>query len=205
MTKTDALLFIVSSPSGAGKTTLCKKLLSEFKNIRLSVSHTTRLPRPNETDGNDYHFIDNATFDKMIEKKQFIEWAHVHGNRYGTSLKEILTASQEGVDLIFDIDYQGAMQIKKNYSEAIGIFVLPPSLTELKRRLNERGTETPQSLEQRFKAALKEISHHNEFDYLLVNDNVDIAYDKLRSIILAEHIRLSRTKKIAEALLKKQN
>ena len=195
------LLIIVSSPSGAGKTTLCKRLLAEFSDIRFSISHTTRIPRPNEVDGSDYFFTDKDTFDKMVDEEQFVEWAHVHGNRYGTSHGEIRSAAAQGVDLIFDVDYQGAQQIKSNYPDAIGIFILPPSIDELKSRLNARGTETPESLEQRFKAALGEIAHYQEFDYLLVNDKVDTAYDRLRAILMSERIRISRTGALAQKLL----
>ncbi|MBN2719071.1 MAG: guanylate kinase [Deltaproteobacteria bacterium] len=201
MTTHKPLLIIVSSPSGAGKTTLCKRLLAEFSDIRFSISHTTRVPRPNEVDGRDYIFTDKATFDKMVDEEQFVEWAHVHGNRYGTSLGEIRSAAAQRVDLIFDVDYQGARQIKSNYPDAVGIFILPPSIDELKLRLNARGTETPESLERRFKAALGEIAHYDEFDYLLVNDNVDHAYDRLRSILLAERIRIARSSDAARKLL----
>ena len=201
MTTHKPLLIIVSSPSGAGKTTLCKRLLAEFPDIRFSISHTTRIPRSNEVDGRDYIFTDKETFDKMVDEEQFVEWAHVHGNRYGTSHGEIRAAAAQGVDLIFDVDYQGAQQIKSNYPEAIGVFILPPSINELKLRLNARGTETPESLEQRFKAALGEIAHYQEFDYLLVNDNVEHAYDRLRAILLAERIRLSRNSATAQKLL----
>ncbi len=195
------ILLIVSSPSGAGKTTLCHKLLDQFTDVRFSVSHTTRPPRPNEVDGTDYHFVSEEIFDQMVEDELFIEWAHVHGNRYGTSHAEIRSAFSQGFDLIFDVDYQGANQIMAQYSNAIGVFVLPPSIDELKRRLSSRGTETPKSLERRFKAALDEIAHHEEFDYLLVNDVVEDAYDQLRAILLAERIRRERTVHLAKKLL----
>jgi guanylate kinase len=195
------LLLIVSSPSGAGKTTLCKKLLAEFEDIRFSISHTTRTPRPNETDGRDYFFTDTASFLEMQENDQFIEWAHVHGNRYGTSQAEIRAAASSGVDLIFDVDYQGASQIKERYPEAIAIFILPPSIDELKRRLSSRGTETPESLEKRFTAALGEISHYAEFDYQLVNDDIDHAYDRLRAILISQRITTSRNDSLAKQLL----
>ncbi len=195
------ILLIVSSPSGAGKTTLCHKLLDQFTDVRFSVSHTTRPPRPNEVDGKDYHFVAEETFDRMVEDELFIEWAHVHGNRYGTSHSEIRSAFTQGFDLIFDVDYQGANQIMAQYSNAIGVFVLPPSIDELKRRLSSRGTETPASLDRRFKAALDEIAHHEEFDYLLVNDEVEDAYDQLRAILLAERMRKERTVHLAKKLL----
>ncbi|MCK9523150.1 MAG: guanylate kinase [Proteobacteria bacterium] len=195
------LLLIVSSPSGAGKTTLCHKLLAEFPRIRFSVSHTTRHPRPNEVDGRDYHFVSQADFDQMVADERFIEWAHVHGNRYGTAHSEIQQAQNNDIDLIFDVDYQGAQQIKTAYPKAVGIFVLPPNIDELKRRLSSRGTETPQSLETRFKAAIDEIAQHALFDYLLVNDDLDTAYEHLRAIFLAERIRHHRTAHLAKSLL----
>ncbi|MBN2529727.1 MAG: guanylate kinase [Deltaproteobacteria bacterium] len=201
MSKGKPLLIIVSSPSGAGKTTLCKRLLNEFSDIRFSISHTTRVPRANEVDGRDYIFTDKDTFDKMVDDEQFVEWAHVHGNRYGTSHGEIRAAAAQGMDLIFDVDYQGARQIKSNYPDAIGVFILPPSIDELKLRLSARGTETPESLEQRFKAALGEIAHYEEFDYLLVNDEVNAAYDRLRAILQAERIRIFRNGEVARKLL----
>jgi guanylate kinase len=196
------LLLIVSSPSGAGKTTLCHKLLAELDDVRFSVSHTTRSPRAGEVDGRDYHFISDAEFDRMVEDEMFIEWAHVHGNRYGTAHAEIRAAAAEGNDLIFDVDYQGARQIKDQYPTAVGVFVLPPSIDELKRRLWTRGTETEEALRRRFKAALDEISHYEIFDYLLVNDDVELAYrDGLRAILLAERRRCERTAELARGLL----
>ena len=201
MSKRTPLLLIVSSPSGAGKTTLCKRLLEEFKDVRFSISHTTRPPRSNEVDGQDYFFINNETFNKMQDDDQFIECAHVHGNSYGTSLGEIKTAAANEVDLIFDIDYQGTRQVKERYPDAIAIFIMPPSIDELKRRLSSRGTETPESLEKRFTAALGEIAHYDEFDYLLVNDNLDEAYDRLRAILISQRITTVRNNTLAKQLL----
>lgn len=196
-----SLLLIVSSPSGAGKTTLCTRLLEEFDDLRFSTSHTTRAPRPGEVDGKDYHFIDPSRFEEMVEQNAFLEWAKVHGNRYGTSRAELAGAEADGVDLIFDIDFQGARQIKAQYPASVGVFVLPPSIEELHKRLRMRGTETPASLERRFRAALEEIGHHDLFDYLLVNDDLEIAYDNLRAILLAERCRHGRLAGVAEAML----
>ena len=201
MKNKDPLLLIVSSPSGAGKTTLCSKLLAEFEDLRFSTSHTTRKPRASEVDGRDYHFIDDEKFDQMLETDQFIEWARVHGNRYGTARAEIRTAAASKLDLIFDVDFQGARQIKAQYRTAVGVFVLPPSIEVLHSRLTQRGTESSKSIERRFEAALEEIAHHNLFDYLLVNDDLDVAYDHLRSILLAERIRHDRVAHIAARLL----
>jgi guanylate kinase len=196
------VLLIVSSPSGAGKTTLCRRLLAEFADVRFSVSHTTRPAREGEVDGADYHFVDDTVFEQMIAEGKFIEWAHVHGNRYGTAHSEIAAAETEHVDLIFDVDYQGARQIKSHYPAAVGVFVLPPSIEELRRRLETRGTETPESLERRFEAALGEIAQHGSFDYLVVNDDVDSAYrEGLRAILLAERVRQPRLAALAEGLI----
>ena len=197
----DPVLLIVSSPSGAGKTTLCRRLLAEFSDARFSVSHTTRTPRPNEVDGRDYHFVGAEAFEEMVRDDAFIEWARVHGNRYGTAHAEIRAAAADRCDVVFDVDYQGAAQIKRKYPEAVAVFVLPPSLEELRRRLEARGTETRESLERRFEAAIGEISHHAEFDYLLVNDDVDDAYDRLRAILLSQRIRHGRVRSAAERLL----
>jgi guanylate kinase len=199
--KNAPLLLIVSSPSGAGKTTLCNRLLAEFADLRFSTSHTTRMPRPGETDGKDYHFVDVESFEKMVEDEMFIEWALVHGNRYGTARSEVRGAATAGVDLIFDVDFQGARQIKEQYPNAAAVFVLPPSIEELHRRLRKRGTESPESLERRFKAALEEIGNHALFDYLIVNDELDIAYDRLRAVLLAERSRQFRMSGLAEEML----
>jgi guanylate kinase len=201
MEKRVPLLLIVSSPSGAGKTTLCKRLLKEFGNLRFSTSHTTRNPRPDEVDGRDYHFVDTATFDRMVAEDLFIEWAHVHGNRYGTARSEIQVAADAGVDVIFDVDFQGARQIKGQYPNAAAVFVLPPSIEELHRRLRQRGTESAESLERRFEAALREIGNHSLFDYLIVNDDLDVAYDHLRAVLLSERSRQFRMAALAEEML----
>ncbi|MFO8070419.1 MAG: guanylate kinase [Polyangia bacterium] len=200
--KNHPLLLIVSSPSGAGKTTLCHRLLDEFSDLRFSVSHTTRPPRKGEVDGRDYHFVGEAEFDRMVDDELFIEWAEVHGNRYGTAHAEIRAASMEGMDLVFDVDYHGARKIKDEYPEAVGVFVLPPSIEELRRRLHQRGTETSESIERRFQASVEEIRRYEVFDYIVTNEVVEVAYrDGLRAILLAERQRRQRRSSSAEALL----
>jgi guanylate kinase len=201
MTKPPPLLFIVSSPSGAGKTTLCRRLLDEFADLRFSVSHTTRRPRATEVDGRDYHFVDEAQFERMVAADLFLEWAFVHGNRYGTARAEVDAAAREGKDLIFDVDYQGARQIKARHEGAVAVFVLPPSLEELHRRLQSRGTESAESLARRFEAAQAEIAQHGLFDYLLVNDDLDAAYGRLRAVLEAERIRHDRVAHLASDIL----
>ena len=198
------LLLILSSPSGAGKTTLTKKLRERFPAIKFSVSHTTRKPRANEVDGKDYHFVTHAEFDEFVEKDAFVEWAHVHGNCYGTSRAEIEKARAEpGVSgMIFDIDYQGARQIRAKEPEAVSVFILPPSMIELERRLRGRASETEEAVKRRFEAAKVEIEHYGFFDYLVVNDDVDNAFRHLEGVILAERSRRFRRADLAERLLR---
>ncbi len=198
------LLLILSSPSGAGKTTLTHRLLRELSNsIAFSVSHTTRSPRPNEVNGQDYHFVTEDEFRAEISAGRFAEWAEVHGNLYGTSKSEIDRAREQGTEvLIFDVDYQGARQIKASYSEAVGVFILPPSMAELRRRLEGRGTETPESVERRFAKARVEIEHYPFFDYLIENDDLQTALAKLSGVVRAELTRRTRQAERAESLLR---
>lgn len=197
----DFLLLILSSPSGAGKTTLCNRLRSEFPKLRFSVSHTTRKPRPTEVDGREYHFVDRATFEAMVRAGAFAEWAAVHGNLYGTTLKEIDAARHSADGVLFDIDYQGARQIKAHLPEAVGVFVLPPSLAELERRLRGRATEDEATTVRRLEAAKLEIAHYGFFDYVIMNDDIERAYGKLRGIVLAERCKRARWAVRCEALL----
>jgi len=197
----DFLLLIVSSPSGAGKTTLCNRLREEFPQLRFSVSHTTRKPRPNEVDGREYHFTDKETFTRMIEENAFAEWAHVHGNLYGTSLSEIEVARNTANGVLFDVDYQGARQIKARMPQAVGVFILPPSLAELERRLRGRGTEDEPTTLRRLQAAKGEIEHYGFFDYVIVNDEIQRAYDNLRALVFAERCKRDRHALLCEQLL----
>jgi guanylate kinase len=199
----DLLLMIISSPSGAGKTTLTRKLLESFPDLTFSVSHTTRPPRTGEVDGQDYHFIDRATFEAHIAEDRFAEWAEVHGNLYGTSLTELDRARGEHrKGILFDVDYQGARQIKARLPEAIGVFILPPSLTELRKRLDGRATDTHDDIQRRFDKAKHEIEHYLFFDYLIINDEVEQAAARLRGIVYAERARRARLARRAEALLR---
>jgi guanylate kinase len=195
------LLLIISSPSGAGKTTLCNRLRGEFPDLRFSVSHTTRRPRPTEIDGREYHFVDTATFEQMIRVGAFAEWARVHDYLYGTSLKEIEIARATARGSLFDIDYQGARQIKASLPEAVCVFILPPSLEELERRLRGRGTEDEPTTQRRLRNAKGEIEHYGFFDYVIVNDDVHRAYEQLRSIVYAERCRRARHALLCEKLL----
>ena len=198
------LLLILSSPSGAGKTTLTRKLREKFPTLRFSVSHTTRKPRANEHDGKDYHFIERKQFDELVEREAFLEWAHVHDNCYGTSLAEIERAKSDPDcgGIIFDIDYQGARQIRAKVPEAVAVFILPPSMIERERRRRGRASESEEVVRKRFAVAHVEIEHYGFFDYLVVNDNVDNAFRHLEGIILAEKSRRFRRAELAERLLR---
>jgi guanylate kinase len=201
-TDPDLILLIVSSPSGAGKTTLTRRLLQEFSEFRFSVSHTTRQPRANEVDGQDYHFIDEKSFRQLIDENGFAEWAEVHGNLYGTSISEIDLARAAGKSgVLFDVDYQGARQIKEKFPHAIGVFILPPSMEELRRRLDGRGSDDADSRRLRFDRAREEIGHYPFFDYMIVNDELQRALTELRGIVLAEGCRQWRIAAKAESLL----
>ncbi len=199
----DLLLLILSSPSGAGKTTLSRRLLEDFDDFTFSVSHTTRAPRNGEVDGKDYHFVSPDAFQTLIEQHSFAEWAHVHGNVYGTSVSELDRAKAEGKSgILFDVDYQGARQIRATYPEAVGIFILPPSLDELKQRLTRRGSDDAGTISRRFDKAREEIEHYPFFDYLIVNDELEQALSEIKGIIHAERRRRSRMASRAEALLR---
>jgi guanylate kinase len=201
-TDPDLILLIVSSPSGAGKTTLTRRLLEEFSEFRFSVSHTTRQPRANEIDGQDYHFVDEKAFQDVIDENGFAEWAEVHGNLYGTSVAEIDLARAAGKSgVLFDVDYQGARQIKEKFPHAVGVFILPPSMEELRRRLDGRGSDDADSRRRRFDKAREEIGHYPFFDYMIVNDELQRALTELRGIVLAEGCRQWRVAARAESLL----
>lgn len=183
------LLFVLSAPSGAGKTTICKAILDFFTDIRQSVSHTTRLPRAGEADGVDYYFVSRERFEEMIEAGAFVEWAEVYGNRYGTSWGSLEAARAQGLDVILDVDTQGAASIRRRFPSAISVFVLPPSLEALAERLTGRGTEEGPVLEQRLAKARSVIPEAVSFDYVIVNDDVSRAVSELRAIIQAERAR----------------
>jgi guanylate kinase len=200
----DFLLLILSSPSGAGKTTLTRRLLARFPELVFSVSHTTRAPRSNEVDGKDYHFVAEDAFEAKVRGGAFLEWAPVHGNLYGTSMSEIERArALPGCrGMIFDIDYQGARQIRAKAPDVIGVFILPPSMDELLRRLRGRASETEDVVQRRFDVAKREIEHYALFDYVIVNDDLDRAFEHLAAVVLAERCKRVRRAEQAEALLR---
>lgn len=199
----DLLLLIISSPSGAGKTTLTRDLLEYFADFTFSVSHTTRKPRANEREGKDYYFVDRARFEELVRQEAFVEWAEVHGNLYGTSLAEIERArSEERRGIVFDVDYQGARQIRAVCPDAVSVFVLPPSMDELRRRLRGRASDDDVTIERRYNNARAEIEHYGLFDYVLVNDDLERTKLGMRSIIQAERMRRKRMARAAEDLLR---
>jgi len=188
------MLFIISGPSGCGKSTLVKRVLREMENVDFSVSFTTRSKRDNEINGKDYFFIDRDEFEDMIEKDKFLEYAVVHKEYYGSAKKEVEKKSARK-DLLLDIDVQGARQIREKMKKAVFIFILPPVFAELKRRLEKRGQENPESIKKRLEEAKKEIRHYPDFDYVIVNDDLEKALLKLKSIILSVRCRLDVSQK----------
>jgi len=199
------LLLVVSSPSGAGKTTLCNRLRQEFPRLGFSVSYTTRQPRPGETDGVEYHFVSAARFQEMAAGDEFAEYAMVHGNMYGTSARQVATALGNGRDLLFDIDFQGGRQLRNRFrEEVVLVFILPPSLRELERRLRRRATDADDVIAQRLKVARSELAHYAEYDYLIVNDDFEKAYDALRAVYVAALHRRERQAAVAQQLLEGQ-
>jgi len=185
-------LFTVSAPSGAGKTSLVKSLIESTSDLSVSVSHTTRPKRPGETDGVNYHFVDDPKFVEMIEAGDFLEHAQVFSNRYGTSQAWVEQTLQSGVDVILEIDWQGALQVRKRMSDTIGIFILPPSTESLRERLTGRGQDDNDTIAKRMAEAKSESSHYSEADYLVINDNFDTALTELRSIIQASRLQLKK-------------
>ena len=187
------LLFILSSPSGAGKTTIARRLLAEDGEIRMSVSCTTRPMRPGEVDGRDYHFVDQPTFDQMVEDGHFLEWAHVFNHSYGTPKAQVKAGLREGQDFLFDIDWQGTQQLyQKLETDVVRVFLLPPSIDELQRRLTGRGTDSADVIAARMERARAEISHWDGYDYVVVNDDIDACFAKVRQILAAERMKRAR-------------
>ena len=196
-------LIIVAAPSGAGKSSLVNALLAEDKQLALSISYTTRPPRPGEQNGRHYHFVDRAAFEVMLDRGEFLETAEVHGNRYGTSKEWIRAARARGLDIVLEIDWQGAQQVRRIFPEALGIFILPPSQAELERRLRSRGKDSEDSIRTRLANAREEISHVAEFDYVIINNNFEEARQDLAAIVRASRLSLShqgaRTPEIFES------
>jgi guanylate kinase len=187
------LLLVLSAPSGAGKTTLARKIEKEFPEAEFSISYTTRSPRGAERNGEDYHFVDTLTFRQMIERNEFVEWAEVFGNFYGSSKQVIEQSERPGGIAVFDIDVQGGSSIKRRYPDAVCIFILPPSMEELERRLRARGTDSDDVINRRMLAARAECERGvDSYDYLVINDKLDDAFQQLKSIVIAERARRGR-------------
>jgi len=196
----EGIIYIVSAPSGAGKTSLCNELIDIFPDLRHSVSYTTRLPRPGEKDGVDYFFVSPGEFEEMVQGGEFAEWAEVHGNHYGTAIRTLNENRSRGINLILDVDCQGALQLKSRYRDAVFIFILPPDFGELRRRLEGRNSDSPEVIEARLKVAMSEVKESSWYDYIIVNDVFSVALEKLKSVIIAEQCRTSRSTGTIDAL-----
>lgn len=187
------LLLILSSPSGAGKTTIARKLLESHHNLQMSVSVTTRDMRPGEVDGKDYHFVDRATFDRLEDDDAFLEYAEVFGNCYGTPRSDIMEGLDKGRDFLFDVDWQGAQQLyQRAGADVVRIFLLPPAIDILENRLRSRGTDSEDVITKRMDRARAEISHWDGYDYVVINDDIEACFEKVRTILDAERMRRSR-------------
>jgi guanylate kinase len=187
------LLLVISSPSGAGKTSLSRRLVADHADLELSVSATTRAPRPGEEDGREYHFVSHEGFDRMVAAKAFLEWAEVHEHRYGSPREPIMAALERGQDVLFDIDWQGAMKIAAEApGDVVRVFILPPSMDELRRRLYARAQDHHDVIERRLGRAKGEIQMWGEYDYVIVNENYDLAYAELAHVYHAERLKRAR-------------
>ncbi|MGI6113503.1 MAG: guanylate kinase [Mahellales bacterium] len=194
------LLIVISGPSGAGKGTVCRALMKECKDLHLSVSATTRRPRAGETDGKSYFFIDEEKFLDMKEHNAFLEHAQVYGNYYGTPKEYVLNMLNSGRDVLLEIDIQGALQVKETYKDGIFIFIVPPSMDELKQRIIKRGSETEETFKTRFNSAFGELEYCSQYNYVVVNDSVRNASEKIKAIITAEKCKVSRNKDLFASL-----
>ena len=186
------LLYVITAPSGAGKSSLIKALLAQDPGLTLSVSYTTRAPRPGEQDGREYHFVDLPRFQAMLERGEFLESAEVHGHRYGTSQKVIERTRAAGRDLVLEIDWQGAEQVRRLHPDCIGIFILPPSLAELERRLRKRAQDSDAAIRRRLENAVEEMSHAVEFKYAIINNHFDDALRDIAAVVRAERLATGR-------------
>jgi len=196
------LLFVVSAPSGAGKTTLVERLVEETPNLQMSRSYTSRAARQGETDGVDYNFVTRERFEAMIASGEFLEWAELFGNLYGTSAADTERALQSGSDVVLVIDVQGARQVRRRGTETTAIFVLPPSFEVLEQRLRGRSKDSEDAIQRRLRVASQEVAAFAEYEFLVINDDLGPAVDRLRSIVLAERARLKCTRAVAESIVK---
>jgi guanylate kinase len=196
-------LFVVSSPSGGGKGTIIRHVLDVVENLSYSVSYTTRAPRLNEVDGREYFFIGRETFEEMVAAGEFLEWACVHGNLYGTSKQQIIEQTDAGADIILEVDVQGAASVRQLLMDSVSVFILPPSYEVLRQRLITRGTDSPQELEVRLRNAPEELKQYSAFDYVIINDEINRAAGQLASIIYAERARCMRQEPLVREVIEK--
>ena len=201
MSEREPNLIVVSGPSGAGKSTVLARALAEMDRLQFSISHTTRKPRPGEKDGVEYHFSTRAAFLSMREAGQFLEWAEVHGELYGTARSEYDRARGQGVDLLLDVDVQGAAQVRTQFADAVSIFILPPSYLALERRLRGRGPNDEAQFRRRLDAAREELSLYREYDYAIVNEHLEVSVEELKSVIRASRCRTGRVNGLAQRIL----
>ena len=194
-------VIVVSAPSGAGKSTLLRGVLAEMDHLRFSVSHTTRAPRPGETDGLEYHFVARERFRELIKTQQLLEWAEVHDNLYGTGYEEYRRAEREGVDLLLDLDVQGAAQVRMKFRDAVSLFVLPPSYEVLEARIRGRGQDDEETIRRRLEAASLEMSLYRDYDYVVVNADLDACVEDVKCVIRAARLRASRMDGAAAGIL----
>ncbi|HEU4766921.1 MAG TPA: guanylate kinase [Pyrinomonadaceae bacterium] len=198
---TRGTLFVVSSPSGGGKGTLIRRVLEVVENLSYSVSYTTRGPRPTELNGREYFFVDRAEFEEMVADGEFLEWACVHGNYYGTSKRQIVEKISAGIDIVLEVDVQGAASVRQLLMDSVSVFILPPSYEVLKARLCARGTDTPESLALRLRNAPDELRQYSSFDYVIINDEIERAVAQLASIIYAERARCVRQESLVRTVM----
>jgi guanylate kinase len=197
--KDGGLVFVISAPSGTGKTTLVRGVMEQLPDLRFSVSYTTRSPRANEKEGEDYYFVSSSTFESMVERGEFLEWAEVLGNRYGTALATVNHLASKGTDLILDIDTQGAKKVKEKVEQTVLIYILPPSLEVLLERLVKRGLDSPEMIQFRLARARRDMEEAHWYHYLIVNERIGDAIEKLKAIIIAE-----RCRKVKDSILKEK-
>ena len=190
--KREGLILILSAPSGAGKTSLCRELFKTFPDMKESVSYTTRAPRTGEIEGEAYHFVTGEVFDRMVAEDAFAEWAEVHGNKYGTALRTLEEARKNGIDLVLDIDCQGALKLKEQFEGGVYVFIMPPSIEELRRRLEHRSSDAQEVIELRIARAAAEIKEARWYDYIIFNDNFDVACRELAAIVIAHRRKTFR-------------